>query len=119
MSIIQEYRVTQQALNDLESKLSSMASDERLQRELALADKFNALIAETGFSLKEALRILSPDQASNQAVKTVRTRAPRIESIYKNPFSGETVITKGGNHKVIKAWKLQYGEDKVKSWKVT
>lgn len=119
MSIIQEYRVTQQALNDLESKLSSLASNEQLKRELDLADKFNALIAEAGFSLKEALRILNPDQAPDQAMGAVRKRAPRIESIYKNPFSGETVITKGGNHKVIKAWKLQYGEDKVKSWKVS
>jgi hypothetical protein len=36
---------------------------------------------------------------------------------YKNPSNGEIVETKGGNHKVLKAWKKEYGNDTVESWR--
>jgi hypothetical protein len=44
------------------------------------------------------------------------TRKPRQIKIYKNPHSGEVVETKGGNHKVLKEWKAEYGSDEVESW---
>ena len=37
--------------------------------------------------------------------------------VYKNPNSGEILETKGGNNRVLKAWKTQYGADVVKGWK--
>jgi hypothetical protein len=36
--------------------------------------------------------------------------------VYKNPETGETVESKGGNHKVLKAWKEQYGAEQVEGW---
>lgn len=36
--------------------------------------------------------------------------------IYKNPHSGEIVETKGGNHKLLKAWKNEHGSHVVESW---
>ncbi|KPY02096.1 hypothetical protein ALO61_05192 [Pseudomonas savastanoi pv. nerii] len=33
--------------------------------------------------------------------------------LYKNPHSGEVVETTGGNHKVLKEWKAEYGSDTV------
>jgi hypothetical protein len=30
--------------------------------------------------------------------------------------SDEVVETKGGNHKVLKEWKAEYGSDTVESW---
>ena len=35
---------------------------------------------------------------------------------YRNPFTGEVVETKGGNHKILKDWKAEYGSDTVESW---
>ncbi|MCS9086840.1 transcriptional regulator, partial [Pseudomonas aeruginosa] len=32
------------------------------------------------------------------------------------PDTGEVVETKGGNHKVLKAWKEQYGAQTVDGW---
>lgn len=37
--------------------------------------------------------------------------------VYKNPLTGEIVETKGGNHKLLKAWKAQFGAE-VESWLV-
>lgn len=39
------------------------------------------------------------------------TRRARSLKLYKNPHSGEIVETKGGNHKLLKEWKGQYGSD--------
>lgn len=33
-----------------------------------------------------------------------------------NPHTGEFIETKGGNHKGLKAWKVQYGAETVESW---
>jgi hypothetical protein len=35
---------------------------------------------------------------------------------YKNPHNGEVIETKGGNHKLLKEWKAQYGAEEVESW---
>ncbi|HCL4185724.1 TPA: DNA binding protein, partial [Pseudomonas aeruginosa] len=43
-------------------------------------------------------------------------RKARAVKVYKNPNSGEIVETKGGNHKVLKAWKAEFGNDVVESW---
>lgn len=119
MSIIGEYRETELALKELESRLEQLKGSERLQRELQLVEKFGELVTESGFSLKEALRIVNPDAQKTQPTEAARKRGPRKEVTYKNPISGEVVVTKGGNHSVLKAWKNQYGVEKVNSWKVT
>ncbi|MBA1280421.1 histone-like nucleoid-structuring protein, MvaT/MvaU family [Stutzerimonas stutzeri] len=119
MSVIEEYRATQQALKKLQDRLADMSSSQRFQREQELVEKFDTLIQETGFTLIEALRILNPDSVSLQPVKPAAKRSSRKVSIYKNPFSGEIVETRSANHRVVKAWKLQYGADKVKSWLVS
>ncbi len=44
------------------------------------------------------------------------TRKARNVKMYKNPHNGEVVETKGGNHKLLKQWKSEYGRDEVESW---
>ncbi|MGY8832516.1 MAG: DNA binding protein, partial [Pseudomonadales bacterium] len=36
--------------------------------------------------------------------------------VYKNPNNGEVVETKGGNNKVLKAWKAEHGAAVVDGW---
>ena len=36
--------------------------------------------------------------------------------VFKNPYTGEVVETKGGNHKVLKSWKAEHGAETVESW---
>jgi hypothetical protein len=48
---------------------------------------------------------------------TVTTpRRARQVKVYKNPHNGEVIETKGGNHKLLKEWKAEYGSGKVESW---
>ncbi|TVP54100.1 MAG: H-NS histone, partial [Halomonadaceae bacterium] len=43
-------------------------------------------------------------------------RRKRPMKTYRNPHTGETVQTRGGNHKVLNAWRKQYGSDEVAGW---
>jgi len=43
-------------------------------------------------------------------------RRARQTKVYRNPHNGEVVETKGGNHKILKQWKEQYGADAVEGW---
>jgi len=36
--------------------------------------------------------------------------------VYRNPHNGELIETKGGNHKLLKQWKQEYGAQEVESW---
>lgn len=72
-------------------------------------------MAEYGFSLRNVVALLDPN-ASRSVTPVKGARRERTLKRYKNPNTGEVVETKGGNHKVLKAWKEQYGAEKVESW---
>lgn len=43
-------------------------------------------------------------------------RRARTVRVYKNPYNGEILEIKGGNHKTLKAWEAEDGNDEVESW---
>jgi hypothetical protein len=94
-----------------------LKNDEALKREMAFEEKLRSLMAEYGKSLKHIIAILDP-QTHTSLIKPVTAsgRRARQAKIYRNPHSGEVVETKGGNHKILKQWKEQYGADAVESW---
>jgi len=62
--------------------------------------------------------VLAPQNGkhgSNLAA-TPSARKPRALKTYKNPHTGEVVETKGGNHKTLKKWKVEYSSEEVESW---
>src|SRR5690606_5257047 len=56
-----------------------------------------------------------PAATSKVAKAPTANRARKVKQ-YKNPNTGETIETKGGNHKTLKSWKEQYGAETVESW---
>lgn len=119
MSRLAEFRAAEKALADQLAHLESLKKDAGLKKEIEFEEKLTALMAEYSKSLKDIIAILDP-AAANDGRKSVRAaasqRRARAVKVYKNPNSGEVVETKGGNHKVLKAWKAQYGNDTVESW---
>ncbi len=117
MSLINEYRTTEQAIKELQERLQSLSADDRLKKELEFDQKLRSLMAEHGKSLRDVISLLDPN-AGKQSVKASGTgkRAPREMKRYKNPNTGEVVETKGGNHKTLKAWKEKWGAEAVQSW---
>ena len=118
MSRLAEFRQLEQQLAAQLAELEALKNDSGLKKEIEFESKLRDLLAEYGFSLRNVINILDP-QAGRRLVPAAAEKAPRRErqvKQYKNPNNGEVIETKGGNHKVLKAWKAQYGADTVESW---
>ncbi|AUZ62035.1 transcriptional regulator MvaT, P16 subunit (plasmid) [Pseudomonas sp. XWY-1] len=121
MSKLAEFRAAEKALQEQLSALEALKNDSGLQREIEFENKLKSLMQEYDANLGKVIAILDP--ASSLRKINVRPdgdrqqRKPREVKVYKNPHSGETIETKGGNHRLLKEWKTQYGGDVVESWK--
>lgn len=117
MSKLAEFKALEAQLAEQLAQLDAMKNDDGLKKEIEFEKKIRALLAEYGFSLREVKLILDP-QAKASAVKTDgrSQRKERALKIYINPHNNERVETKGGNHKVLKAWKEEFGAEVVESW---
>ena len=120
MSLINEYRATEEAIKELQARLKNLSEDDKLQKELEFEGKLRTLMAEYQKSLRDIIALLDPDAKVNKAprgiVKTTGTKRARKVKQYKNPHNGEVIETKGGNHKTLKEWKVKWGGDEVESW---
>lgn len=118
MSKLAEFKRLEAQLAEQLRQLDALKNDNELKKEIEFEEKLRGLLNEYGYSLRQVKQILDPQTAA-QEPKAGQGRGQRRErqlKVYKNPESGEVVETKGGNHKVLKAWKEQYGADKVESW---
>jgi hypothetical protein len=120
MSRLAEYRKLEQQLAAQLAELESMKGDSALQKEMEFEEKLRALLGEYGHSLRDVITLLDPQAAGRKSVPatapTKTTRKPRDMKVFKNPHTGEIVETKGGNHKLLKAWKAEHGAAEVESW---
>lgn len=121
-SLLSNYMRKEQLLKELKSDLAKLENDDRLKAELEFKSKLEELMAEFGKSAGDVISLLDPKpvEDSGRAANTSRSasRRRRRLKVYKNPHSGEVVETRGGNHKVLKAWKDEHGRDTVESWVV-
>lgn len=118
MSRLAEFRQLEQKLAAQLAELEAMKGSNELQKEIEFETKLRELLAKYGFSLKDIINILDP-QSSRRAAPIAAEKAPRRArqvKQYKNPHNGEIIETKGGNHKLLKEWKAQYGSEEVESW---
>lgn len=119
MSLINEYRATEEAIKELQGRLESLKTNDGLQKEIEFETKLKSLMGEYGKSLRDVIAIIDPKAATKSIVPGTKSggqRQPRKVKQYKNPHNGEVVETKGGNHKTLKEWKAKWGGDVVESW---
>lgn len=114
MSKLAEFREAERKLQEQLALLEKLKSDGGLKKELEFKDQLQALMDQYGMNLRNVINILDP-QNSSEPAPTQQRRTRQLKA-YKNPHNGETIETKGGNHKTLKAWKQQYGGDTVESW---
>ncbi|MDR6914471.1 hypothetical protein J2X66_001335 [Pseudomonas sp. 3296] len=118
MSKLAEFRQLEKHLAEQLQALEALKGDVGLKKEIEFETKLRALLAEYGYSLLNVINLLDP-QASHRAPDVdskAGTRKPRQVKVYKNPYTGEVVETKGGNHKTLKEWKAEHGSTTVESW---
>lgn len=123
MSLIQEYRQTEATIEELKQRLEQLNSDGRLQKELEFEKHLRALLSEHNKSLRDVIAILDTNATATKSVTrksnstpAAQQRRPRSLKRYEHPETGEVIETKGGNHKILKAWKAKHGADVVEGW---
>ncbi len=120
MSLISEYRATEEAIKELQERLKNLSQDDKLQKELEFEGKLRTLMAEYQKSLRDIIALLDPEAAKSgkapRAAKATTGKRARKVKQYKNPHTGEVIETKGGNHKTLKEWKAKWGSDAVEGW---
>ncbi|BFN27528.1 hypothetical protein PSCT_04520 [Pseudomonas sp. SCT] len=116
MSIIAEYKALEAQIAEQQKRLEALKGDEKLKKEIEFETKLRNLLADYGYSLRNVIAVLDPKAGKIVEAPVKGPRRERTLKRYKNPETGEVVETKGGNHKVLKAWKEQFGSEKVESW---
>lgn len=117
---INRYHHTKKAILELQEKLDNLSRDPELQREMEFEEKLRALMSEYDKSLRDINAILDPASLeANNAPQKTTTRRVRRTKRYTNPHTGGVIETRGGNHKELKEWKQQWGNETVESWAVT
>ncbi|WP_160105683.1 histone-like nucleoid-structuring protein, MvaT/MvaU family [Pseudomonas izuensis] len=119
MSRLAEYRKLELQLASQTAALENMKKDAGLQKEMEFETKLRKLLSEYGRSLPDVIALLDPQAGRRKgaAAPSRATRRPREVKVYKHPETGETVETKGGNHRLLKQWKLKHGAEKVETWR--
>ncbi|MEB2651463.1 histone-like nucleoid-structuring protein, MvaT/MvaU family [Pseudomonas siliginis] len=118
MSKLAEYRQLEKHLAQQLQALEALKGDAGLKKEIEFETKLRDLLAKYSYSLKDVINLLDPQTTRRAPAgeSKVGSRRARQVKIYKNPHTGETVETKGGNHKTLKEWKSEHGSDTVESW---
>ena len=117
MSRLAEFRAAEKALQEQMAQLETLKNDAGLKREIEFEKKLVALMKQYDKGLREMIAILDPKATSRAPAPAAKQqRRARVVKVYENPHTGERIETKGGNHRGLKAWKQQYGAQKVESW---
>src|SRR5690606_1397195 len=116
MSKLDQYYSTKKALEELSAQLEKLESDSELKKALEFQDKLQALMSEYKKDANDVMQALGIDSSAAKPAGKRAGGAKRAMKTYRNPQTGEVVKTRGGNHKVLNAWRAQFGKDKVDSW---
>ena len=108
-------------LAQLEKELKTIENSAAFKKEKAVKRALASLMKKHGCSRLDLSTVLQGD--ASEPVKRGRkpaatTRKLRKLKVFKNPETGEIVETRGGNHKVLKAWKAQYDLTSIDDWLV-
>lgn len=120
MSQYAEYLQLVKTIAEAQVRMQEIESDPVFVAEKEFDQNLRALLAEYGKSLRDIVAILDPSHTNKSSVEKKSgeraTRSPRALQTFLNPHTNEVVETKGGNNKMLNAWKAQYGKDVVRSW---
>lgn len=120
MNSLTSYFKKEQQLKQLEVELNSLKEDEDLKKAIEFKKNVEKMAEDYGLSNESVLQVLVPEKFAEETVASEqkKVRKPRKVKVFKNPHTGEVVETKGMNHRVLKAWKKEYGNETVESWLV-
>lgn len=106
-------------LDKLRQDIASLEQSESYKNELSLIRAVEKLLHKFGKTKAELIAYLSDGKTTKVTTKkaeSTNTRKRRKLKIYQNPLTNETIETRGGNHRILKAWKNQYPTQNIEEW---
>lgn len=118
MSLLSKYALLEAQRKQIEEQMRALESNKEMKVELEFKTDLEKVMKKHNKTASDVVELLNPLDTKHKIVpKTVRR--PRKTKIYKNPETGEVVETKGGNNKILREWKDEYGAETVESWLLT
>lgn len=121
MSKLNQFREIERKIAEQLEMLDKLKNDDGLKKDLEFEGMLKELISEYGMSNQAVIALLDPGYFSNpgsQSLRAEKTRKPRTVKVFIHPETGEKIETRGGNHKLLRSWKDQYGDKTVEGWLV-
>ena len=119
MKLTSKKTAIEKQLAQLEKELKSIENSAAFKKENAVKRALASLMKKHGCSKKDLIALLQgdePEPIKRNKKPAASRRKPRKLKVFKNPETGETVETRGGNHKVLKAWKAEYALESLDHW---
>ena len=107
------------ALAKLKEEIENLEKSDSYKNEQSLIKGVEKLLHKFGKTKAELIAYLSDGKTTKvttKKAKSTNTRKRRKLKIYQNPLTNETISTRGGNHKILKAWKNQYPTQNIEDW---
>ena len=121
MRVTTKKAAIEKKMAQLEKELKSIESSVAFKKENTVKRALTNLMKKHGYSKSDLIALLQSDGSvpvKSRKKPAAKTRKPRKLKVFKNPETGETVETRGGNHKVLKSWKVQYNLESIDDWVV-
>ena len=107
-----KYVELQAELEQLTKKLKALEDDEKLGKTLAFKEALESVMQEYDATPDDVLSVIGLEGKPTND----KRRGQRPLKTYTNPHTGETITTRGGNHKTLNAWREEFGKEEVDSW---
>lgn len=120
MSKLREYTKLKSRMEEMAKELELIEENEAFQKDLQFLTELEDLVELHGKNKAEAAELLNPRPivANKEAFETRKPRKPREPKLYRNPHTGEEVLTAGGNHTILKKWRKENPDVELASWVV-
>ena len=121
MKVTTKKAAIEKQLAQLEKELKSIENSAAFKKENAVKRALSNLMKKHGYSKNDLIALLQSDGPAlvkNSKTPAATTRKTRKLKVFKNPETGDIVETRGGNHKVLKAWKAEYNLKTIDDWLV-
>lgn len=121
MNVTTKKAAIERKMAQLEKELKSIENSAAFKKENAVKRALSNLMKKHGYSKNDLIALLQSDRPAlvkNIKTPAATTRKTRKLKVFKNPETGETVETRGGNHKILKAWKAEYNLKTIDDWLV-
>ncbi len=115
--LITRHRELCMQIASLQNELAAIESSEQYATELKWVKELETLMQTYGKSPKDITSFFGSSAAdTKQPRRGPKTGTPRKLVTYKNPHTGEKVVTGSGNNRTLKDWKKLYPTDDIKTW---